>query len=91
MAGSAFAYSVTRDPELKPWLRNVIYVLAAVYITTITILNITVTGYDVVPVVSANFNATYSLWYEKLIPILDWIPQTWNCGASVIQLKERNA
>ena len=65
-----------------------IFVGAVVYTAFITTINIVAVGYELVPISSNDYNASYTLWYQKLFPV-DWLPESRTCQPAVIKLNER--
>jgi len=89
---SWFDYSVKRNVALPPGpLRHfniAVLVLGVIYAIVITIVNVVVVGYEIVPTISENFTNT-PLWYEKFVP--KWsslIQPSWNCTDSIIKINE---
>jgi hypothetical protein len=83
-----FEYSVTRPIVISRWLEILICLGGVLWFTIVTVVNIAVVGYDLVPVTSTIFNNSYDLWYERLIPLRSWIPQSWTCNGSIIGFGE---
>jgi hypothetical protein len=82
---SVFEYPVTR-PFTLPYLTLGVAVFGVVWTTFITLVNVAAIGYESLSVISASFNSTGALWYEKFPPTASWIPKSWTCDPSTIQL-----
>lgn len=86
---SFFEYPITRPVALNRWAIGFIIVGALAWSILITLISVAAVGYEVIPLSSTDYNATYSIWYEKFIPHgSGLIPQTWECNASIIKLNE---
>jgi hypothetical protein len=81
-------YGVTRSANLHPWSILTLIVLGAAWVAIVTTVNVAAVGYELVPVTSTDFNASYSLWYERFIPRQSWKPTTRTCDGSIIQINE---
>jgi len=81
-------YPVTQPLTLSRVKILAIFVGAVVYIAFITTINVVAVGYELVPISSNDYNASYTLWYEKLFPAA-WIPDSRTCQPAVIKLNER--
>ena len=46
-----------------------IFVGAVVYTAFITTINVVAVGCELVPISSNDYNASYTLWYQKLFPV----------------------
>ena len=85
-----FDYSVKRNIILPPGpLRHfnvAVMVLGVIYIVIITVVNVVINGYEVVPIISEHF--THSrLWYEHFIPkSLSLVQPSYNCTPSIIKV-----
>ena len=89
MLKSLISYPVTRGVHLGICFNVTIVLLGLLWVTVITLVNVAAVGYELVPTTSADFNASYTLWYERYTMGTSWIPQTWNCDPSIIKLGER--
>ena len=89
MLKSLICYPITREVHLGTWFNVAIILLGILWVTFITLINVAAVGYELVPTTSANFNASYTLWYERFTLGTSWIPRTWKCDASMIKLGER--
>ena len=81
---SVFEYPITR-PFTLPYLTLGIVVFGVLWATFITLVNVAAIGYESLSVISASFNSTGALWYEKFAPTASWFPQSWTCDPSTIQ------
>lgn len=88
MLPTLLQYSVTRPVSLNLWFNLVITLVSLIYVVLITIINIATVGYQPVSLTSTTFNLSYSLWYERLIPISSWRPQSRICSPSEIIIGE---
>jgi hypothetical protein len=75
-------YPITR-PFGFPYFTFVVLLLAGIWLTFITVVNVVAVAYDTVPFTSPDFNETTKLWYETFIPTF-WLPPSRSCEASVI-------
>lgn len=86
---SYFEYPITHPVALNRWAIVFIIVGALAWSILITLISVAAVGYELIPLSSTDYNATYSIWYEKFIPHgSGLIPQTWECNASIIKLNE---
>jgi hypothetical protein len=69
------------------WITALFWVCFTALAALVTVINVAAVGYEIVPIYSLAYNATYELWYEKFIP-LRIRPQTRWCEPSVIQTNE---
>ena len=81
-------YGVTRHASFRPLSVLIIIVLGVAWVALVTIVNVAAVGYELVSVTSTDFNASYSLWYERFIPRQSWKPMTRTCDGSIIQINE---
>jgi len=63
---SLFEYPVTRPIRFGRWSQVLFWLIAVLYITLITIINVISVGYEYVQVISSTYNTTEPLWYEHL-------------------------
>ena len=78
-------YPVTR-PFTLGWVVHTAFILGAIWLTLITLLNVVAVAYETVPFTSTSFNdTTGQLWYEKFLPTF-WLPPSRSCSGSVIPL-----
>jgi hypothetical protein len=89
MLKTLISYPLTRPVNLGICFNVTIVLLGILWVTSITLINVAAVGYELVPITSANFNASYTLWYERFTRGTSWIPRTWNCDPSMIKLGER--
>lgn len=89
MFKTLISYPLTRDVTLGVCFNVTILILGIVWVAVITLVNVAAVGYELMPTLSADFNASYTLWYERFTKRTSWIPQTRNCTPSVIKLGER--
>src|SRR5277367_5314128 len=80
-------YGVTRTAIFPLWSALIIIVLGVAWVAIVTIVNVAAVGYELVSVTSTDFNASYSLWYERFIP-QSYKPMTRTCDGSIIQISE---
>jgi hypothetical protein len=81
-------YGVTQHAHFRLTSVVIIILLGVTWVAVVTLVNVVAIGYELVPVMSTDFNASYSLWYETLIPRKSWGPVTRTCNGSIIQLTE---
>jgi hypothetical protein len=86
---SLLEYGVTRPIAIGRRGTALIIIVFVLYITAVTLVNVAAVGYEIVSFTSATYNDTTELWYEKLIPVSIWRPQTRTCEGTVIKLQER--
>jgi hypothetical protein len=77
-------YSLSRQFTLR-YLNVTFIILAILWTTLVTLISIASVGYETVTIQSKSFNASSTLWYEKLFPSSRWIPQSRTCDASAIK------
>jgi hypothetical protein len=88
---SWFDYPVKRNIGLPTGplrhLNVAILVSAVFYFVIITLVNVVIAGYEVVPLISSNFNSSSKLWYEHFIPkFLALVPPSYTCESSMIKV-----
>ena len=81
-------YPVTRPISLGRWSTTLISVVATLFVTIITLVNVIAVGYELVPFSSTSFNDTNHLWYAKFVPA-EWGPESRNCESITIKIGER--
>lgn len=81
-------YPITRPIILGCRGLTITSVFAILFITLVTIINIISVGYELVPVISTDYNGTYTLWYEYILPKV-WIPPSKLCDRALLTLNER--
>jgi len=87
---SWFDYPVKRNISLPPGrLRHfnvAVLVLGVFYFLIITLVNVVIAGYEVVPIISSNFISS-RLWYERFIPTsLGLVQPSYVCASSIIKV-----
>jgi len=87
LKSSWFDYPLTRPVTLRHF-NLYILVLGSIYAIIITLLNIIVVGYESIATTSSNYNGSYSLWYEHLLPMTPLLPISWNCSATSISVND---
>ena len=65
-------------------------ILGVLWSTMVTFVCIVAVGYDVYTIESEFFNASSSLWYERMFPGTSWIPPSRTCEGSIIKRGEGN-
>jgi len=81
-------YPITRPVALGIWFNVLVVLFMTGWTVIITLVSIASVAYELVPVTSTQYNATYTLFYEKFIPSSSWLPETRTCDASIIQLTQ---
>ena len=81
-------WAFTKPFKLSIFFNVTIIILGIAWVCMITIINVAIVDYEILPITSTQFNATYTLWYERLIPLASWVSQARTCNASVINLNE---
>jgi|SRR6266496_4996574 len=89
MFKTLLSYPLTRDVTLGKCFNVTIVILGIFWVTVITLINIAAVGYELVPTTSADYNASYTLWYERFTSGTSWIPKTRKCDPSMIKIGER--
>jgi hypothetical protein len=82
-----FQYKVTR-PITSKWFQVLFPLFLIVLFVVATVIGIATVGYELVPLVSTEYNATNVLWYERFIHPQKIRPQTRSCEPSVIQIND---
>ena len=88
MFKSLLEYPITRPVSLGLCFNVTIIVLGIAWVTLITVFNVAAAAYESIPITSTQFNASYTLWYERFIPISSWVPPARKCNGSLISLNE---
>lgn len=65
MLTTLISYPLTRPANLDIYFNVIIVLLGILSVTVITLSNVAAVGYEHVPTTSANFAASYTLWYER--------------------------
>ena len=81
-------YPITRSIPLRRFWSVLIVLGAVAWILIITLVNVAVVGYEVVPIISTSYSDSSTLWYEHILPMSSWIPRRRTCDWSVIKLME---
>ena len=88
MFKSLLSYPVTRDVKFTLCFNIFIVVLGLGWASVVTLINVAAVGYELVPTTTTQYNASYSLWYERFTSRSSWIPQTRHCDTSIIKISE---
>src|SRR6266496_1977794 len=83
-----FEYPITRPVVFSRFWTAWFLIAGLFWVTSVTLLNIATVGYETVPITSTSYNYPYHLWYEKLFPVMSWLPASRSCDPSVIRLLE---
>jgi hypothetical protein len=76
-------YNITRP--FSRWYSITVFVLGIIWIVFITFINVAAVGYEGVTIITASYNGTNELWFERFIPN-SWKPTTLSCSPNIIQL-----
>jgi len=87
MFNSLLEYPITRPLSLGIWFNITIIVLGIAWTALVTVFNVATVGYELIPITSTQFNASYTLWYEGFIPS-SWVSPARTCNGSLISLNE---
>ena len=85
---SLIDYPITRPVHLGVWGNISLIFHGLVWVAFVTVISVAAVAYELVPIISTQFNESYVLWYERLIPSTSLLPQARNCTGSIIQLME---
>jgi len=82
-------YSVTRAFTI-PHLTSAVLILGSIWIGFVTVISFAAVGYETVSVRSTpeQFNSTTKLWYEKVFPSWEWIPNSRDCDSSQVKIQD---
>src|SRR4051794_19569603 len=80
-------YGVTRNFD-SPRFTLALLICGMIWTAMVTVLSIATVGYEYKSVRTANFNGTETLWYEKLLGLTPWKPQTKICESARIHPSE---
>ena len=74
--------------EFSKFLSFLFICFVSVFLVFIVLFTVGSTGYEYIPIRSIDFNASVSLWYERLIHDVSWVPKTRTCDPAVIKPNE---
>ena len=82
-------YNLTRSINLR-YFPTVLILFLAFWFGLVTIINIAIYGYEMISLVSSDYNSAYKIWYDSILPSKrpESIPASWNCAPSVIKINE---
>jgi len=78
-------YTLTRRFTV-PYFTIGFVVFQVIWIFFITLVNFAAVGYESAPVFSVSFNSSNTLWYERFALTAFWLPKSWTCNPSTIQV-----
>lgn len=88
MFNSLLQYPISRPLSLGVCFNITIIVLGIVWVALVTVFNVATVAYEVVPIISTQFNTSYTLWYERFGPFFSWLSAARTCNGSLISLNE---
>ena len=88
MLKSLLQYPITRPVSLGIGFNITIIVLGTAWVALVTVFNVATVRYEIVPITYTQFNASYTLWYERFRPFLSWLSTPRICNGSYISLNE---
>jgi hypothetical protein len=88
MAWYTQEYPVTRPFTLQHFTA-IFVILGTVWVSIATVISVATVAYESTIVITNAYNQSSKVWYEKLFPNSDWVPESKVCDASLIELGDR--
>ena len=85
---AVFSYSISRPITLR-WFTPAVLILGAIYVLSITLINVATVGYDSITYTSTDFNGTHTLWFDRFIPTRGSFYNHRKCSAAALALNNR--
>lgn len=81
-----FGYPVTKPFKYR-FFYHLFYFCLFVWILIVTYISVAALGYEYDFTYTTDFNGTYRLWYQTIIPDNPWIPYSKVCQPAIIQVQ----
>ena len=85
---SLLKYPITKPVSLGIWFNVSMIVLGIAWVALVTVFNVATVAYETASITTIQFNASYTLWYERVNPFSSWVPPARTCNGSPISLNE---